>query len=115
MHVFVCGCVQVCGYMSVCMYRGVCKSVSACQCLFLHMRVHAQGCTSTALEEFSGEGRTHTGVLESTGSGSTAPQHCALHNSLQDSMEHRCVRVLGHGDEALHRTHVHTQSAKASF
>ena len=109
-HVFACGCVQVCGYTCVCTYRGVCKSVSACQCLFFHTRVRAQGCTSTAPEEFSGGGRTHTRLLESTGPGSTALQHCALHSSLQDGTEHRCVGVLGRGDEALHRTHVHTHS-----
>lgn len=124
MHVDVCVLMDVSkgvlAHVCTCLPVGVCRCVDtracartgvcACQCLLFHTRVRAQGCTSTAPEEFSGGGRTHTRLLESTGPGSTALQHCALHSSLQDGTEHRCVGVLGRGDEALHRTHAHTHS-----
>ena len=72
------------------MHRYVHGEVFAHRCVVLHTCSHTeQGSSGGSLEqEIPGRGGTHMRVLESTELGSTAPQHCALHNSLQDGMEH---------------------------
>lgn len=97
-----------------------------CAGVWIHVRVHVQGCVHVSAcfftrvcvhrgapalpqKSFLGEAEL-TRDCWSTGPGSTALQHCALHSSLQDGTEHCCVGVLGCRDEALHRTHVHTHS-----
>ena len=102
----VCRCVDThaCARTGVCANR--CLHVSAC--FFTRVCVH-RGAPALPQKSFLGEAEL-TRDCWSTGPGSTALQHCALHSSLQDGTEHRCVGVLGRGDEALHRTHAHTHS-----
>ena len=77
---------RVCECTGVCAEKSLHVGVWFCTHPYTQMRV--QGGSGGSWErEISGSGGSPARVLESTGPGSTAPQHCALHNSLQDGTE----------------------------
>jgi len=79
-------CIHVCECTGV--YAGKSLHVGVRFCTHPCTQMHVQGSSGGSWEqEISGSVGTPMRVLESTGPGSTAPQHCALHNSLEDGTE----------------------------